>query len=95
MRMLEGDVEIGQQPVRRVGHQRDQVAHIWVGIDVVQPHPCAELSQFAGEIKDMAAHLAVFPRVCVILAIKPVGAGVLADYKQLAHAAFDQFLRLA
>ena len=59
MGVLEGDVEIGQdQPL---GHQRDQLAHMRVGVDVVQPHPGAEPAQFAGEVGDMGAHLAPLP----------------------------------
>ena len=37
MRMLERYVQIGQdQPL---SHQRDQIAHMGIGIDIMQPHP--------------------------------------------------------
>ena len=89
MRMLEGHVEIGQhQPVR---HQRNQVAHMRIGIDVVQPHPCAEAAQIAGEVGDMRA---VAPFLGVA-AVESVGGGVLRDHQQFAHAGFDQPLGLA
>ena len=94
MRVLEGDIKVGQQPIFRVGHQRNQLAHMRVGIDVMQTHPRVQTPQFARQIKDVAAHLAVFPRVQIILAVQPIGAGVLADHQKLAHTGFDQLFRL-
>jgi len=66
-----------------------------VGIDVVQPHPSTQLAKLAGQIGDMAAHLAVFPRVHVVFAVQPVGAGVLTDDQQFLHACLDQLFSLA
>ena len=47
--MLEGDVEIRQHAalVRRA-HQRDQIVHMRVGVDVVEAGPDAQLSQPTG-----------------------------------------------
>ena len=42
-RVLERDVEIGEDLA--LGHQRDDLVDMRVGIDVVQPHPGAELAQ--------------------------------------------------
>ncbi len=51
--VLERDVEIGQDQALR--HQRDQVAHMRIGIDVVQPHPGPEAAQIARQIGDVGA----------------------------------------
>ena len=53
------------------------------------------MPQLTRQIGDMAAHLAVFPRVHVIFAIQPVGGGILRDHQQLAHAIIDQLFGLA
>ena len=52
-RVLERDVEIGQHLAFR--HQRDDLVDVRVGIDVVQPHPDAELAEFAREIEEFRA----------------------------------------
>lgn len=75
--MLKRDIEVGQHAILWVRHQRDQIAHMGVGVHIMQPHPRAQLAQLAGQIGDVAAHLAVFPRMHVILAIQTIGAGVL------------------
>ena len=57
MGVLERNVEIGQdQPL---GHQRDQLAHMRVGVDVMQPHPGAQPPQIARQIGDMGAVAAI------------------------------------
>ena len=65
----------------------------------MQPHPQlirrGQLAQFAAEILDMAAHLTVFPGVHIVLAVQPVGRGVLRNHQQFAHARIHQLLRLA
>ena len=43
----------------------------------------------------MAADLALFPGVHVVLAIQPIGRGILADHQQFAHARVHQLFRLA
>ena len=58
-RVLERDVEIGQHLA--LGHQRDDVVDMRVGIDVMQPHPDAEFAQRACKIDELGAHLAVAP----------------------------------
>ena len=37
-----------------LGHQRDQLADVRVGVDVVQAHPGAERAELAGEVGDVA-----------------------------------------
>ncbi len=73
--VLERDVEIGKDfPLR---HQRDDVIDMRVGIDVMQPHPDAEFAEFAREIDELGAHLALAPLACGIFEIDAVGRGVL------------------
>ena len=63
---------------------------MWVGVDVMQAHPCAEAAQIAGKIGDMGT---VVTLGCVF-DINTVGRGVLADDKEFAHARLDQIFRL-
>ena len=73
MSVLKGNIEIGQdQPL---SHQRDQMAHMRVRVDIMQPHPSAQLPQFAGQIGDMRAQISLGSR----LNINAIGAGVLGD----------------
>ena len=51
--MLERNVEIGQHLA--LGHQRNHVVDMRVGIDVVQPHPDAEFAERACEIDEFRA----------------------------------------
>ena len=91
--MLEGDVEVGEdQPV---GHQRDDVVDVRIGIDVMKPDPGAELAQLAGEVGHVGADFFAFPRPCFVAEVDAVGAGVLADDQQLLRARSDEFLRFA
>ena len=48
--VLERDVEIGQHLA--LGHQRDDLVHMRIGIDVMQPHPGAELAERARQIEE-------------------------------------------
>ncbi len=93
MAVLERDVEVGQDAA--LGHQRDQLADVRVGVDVVEPHPGAEGAELAGEVGDVAADRAAAPVVGVVAAVGAVGGGVLADDEELAHAGRDQPLGLA
>ena len=66
-----------------------------VGIDVMEPHPCAKLAHFPGEIGDVGPDGAILPRAFVMLAVHPIGRGVLADHEKLPHPRLDQLFRLA
>ena len=79
----------------RVGHQRDQVAHMRVGVDVVQADPCPEFAQIACQIEDVGSGLAVAPRVRAYLRSSAVGGGVLGNDQQFFDASLDQLFRLA
>ena len=74
--MLEGNVEIGQDLA--LGHQRDDLVDMRIGIDVVQAHPGPELAELAGEVEEARPHLAIAPEARLILEVDAVGAGVLA-----------------
>ena len=89
MGMLEGDVEVRQDAA--LGHQRDEVAHMRIGVDVMQADPCPEVAQVTGEVGDMGAVAAGFG----VLGIDPVGGGVLADDEQFLHPVLDQLLGFA
>ena len=87
--VLEGDVQIGQdQPL---GHQGDQVAHMGVGVDVMQTHPRPERAQITGQIGDMGAVAALFG----MFDVNAVGRGVLADDQEFPDAVRHQPLCLA
>jgi hypothetical protein len=66
-----------------------------VGIDVVQPHPSAQLAQFSRQISDVATHLAILPPVHIVFTIKAIGAGVLRDHEQFLDPSLNQFFSLA
>src|SRR6516165_9178568 len=92
-RMLKRDVEIGQHLA--LCHQRDDLVHMRVGVDVVQPHPGAELAKCAGEIEKFRPHLAPLPRARRIFEVDPVGRSVLRNNQKLLHARGDEALGLA
>ena len=78
-----------------LGHQRDDLVDMRIGIDVVQPHPDAEFAERARQIDEFRAHLAVAPLARGVFDVDAIGGGVLRDDQQLLHAGFDQFLGLA
>src|SRR5262245_64785999 len=60
-----------------------------VGVDVMQPHPGAELAKCAGEIEKFRPHLAPLPRARRIFEVDPVGRSVLRNNQKLLHARGD------
>ena len=70
--VLERDVEIGQHLA--LGHQRDHVVDMRVGIDVMQPHPGAEFAERPRQIEEAGAHLAALPVACRVFDVDPIGA---------------------
>ena len=83
-RVLEGDIEIGQHLA--LGHQADDLVDMRVGVDILQPHPGAELAEFFGEVEEFGADLAVLPRALGIFDIDAVGRGVLRNDQQFLDA---------
>ncbi len=90
--VLERDIEIGENLA--LGHQRDDVVDVRVGIDVVEPGPGAELAQGAGEIEEAGLERRALPGALRIFQVEAVGAGVLADDQQFLHAGLHQALGL-
>ena len=91
--VLERDVEIGQHLA--LGHQRDDLVDVRVGVDVVEPDPGAELAELPGEVEEARAHLPVAPEARLVLHVDAVGAGVLRDDEDLLHAGLHEPLGLA
>ena len=91
--MLEGNVEIGQDLA--LGHQRDDLVDMRIGIDVVQAHPGAERAELVGEIEEARPHLAIAPEARLILEVDAIGARVLGDDEELLHPGAHQPLGLA
>ena len=91
--VLERDVEIGQHLA--LGHQRDDLVDMRVGVDIVQPHPGAELAELLGEVEEFGADLAVAPRALGVFDVDAIGRGVLRDDQQFLDAGLDQPLGLA
>ena len=91
--MLERNVEVGQdQPV---GHQRNQLAHVGVGVDVVQAHPwlvvAAQAAKITREVGDVGAMAAIFG----VFDVDAVSRRVLANHQQFFNAILDQLFSLA
>ena len=91
--MLEGNIEIGQHEA--FGHERDDVVNMGVRVDVMEADPCAELAEFAGEIDEFGADLAIFPLACGIFDVETVGGRVLRDDEEFLDASIDEFFRFA
>jgi len=91
--VLEGNIEIGQHEA--FGHQRDDIINMGVGIDVMEADPCAELAEFAGEIDEFGADLAIFPLACGIFDVETVGGRILRDDEEFLDASIDEFFRFA
>ncbi len=87
VRVLEWHVQIGQD--QAVRHQRDQLAHMRVGIDIMQAHPRPEAAKVTRQSCDM-----LFRAPLCILPIDPIGAGVLADHQKLLHTCLDKLFGL-
>ena len=76
------------------GHQRDDLVHVRIGIDIVQPHPYAETAERLREFDHARLERLASPEAGTVLHVHAVGAGILRDDEQLAHAALYQVFRL-
>ncbi len=95
--MLKRNVEIGQdQPV---GHQRDDLIDMGVGIDIVEANPAVhrrhDLAQFAGEVGHVGDDLLPLPHARFAADVDAIGRGVLADHQQFLRPRLDQLFSLA
>ena len=91
--VLERNVEVGQHLAVR--HQRDHVVDMRVGIDVVQPHPDAELAQLARKVEKFCPHLATLPWARRVFDVDAVGRRILRNDEKLLDPGGDQPLGLA
>ena len=93
--MLERDVEIGEdQPL---GHQRDDLVDVRIGIDVVEPHPAGSPSLPSSRARSVmwARTSLALPRPRLVADVDAIGRRVLADDQQFLGAGGDQLLGLA
>jgi hypothetical protein len=90
--VLERNVEVGQDAPFR--HQRDDLVHVRVRVDVMQPYPGAQLAQPAAQVEEARLVFAVAPAAGRVLQVRAVGAGVLRDDEQLLHPGLHQLLAL-
>ena len=88
--VLEGDVEVGEDLA--LGHQRDDVVDVRIGIDVVQADPGAEIAERLAQIEEAGLERLALPRALGIFDVEAVGAGVLADDEQFLHARLHEAL---
>ena len=79
--VLEGDVEIGEDFALR--HQRQHLIDMRIGVDIMQPHPGAELRQRFAKLRQPRLHRAAAPLAFGIFDVEAVGACVLADDQEL------------
>ena len=91
--MLEGNVEIRQHAA--LGHQRQNLVDMGIGIDIVQAHPDAERAERLGEAQEARLVILSAPGALGVAEIEPIGARVLRDDEKLLHAGGDEPLRLA
>ena len=89
-RVLERHVEVGQDLAFR--HERDHFVDVRIGIDVVQPHPDAELAERARELGHARLQRPAAPEAGAVFDVHAVGARVLRDDEQLLHAGLHQVL---
>ena len=78
-----------------VRHERDDLVHMRVGVDVMQPHPDAELAERARKVEEFSPHLAAFPIAGSVFQVDPIGRRVLRDDEEFLDAGGNQPFRLA
>ena len=59
------------------GHQRDDLVHVGIGVNIVQAHPYTELSQRLAQFLHARFQRAAIPEAGAVFAVDAVGAGVL------------------
>ena len=90
--VLERDIEVGKHAASR--HQRHDLVYMGVGVDVMQPHPGAELAQLAGEVDEFGPHLAVPEGARCVAQVEAIGTGILRNDEKLFDASIYQPLGL-
>ncbi|MND87656.1 hypothetical protein D3C80_796630 [compost metagenome] len=90
--MLQRYVQVGQYLA--IAHQRDDVIHVRVGVDVVQAHPDVELGQLLAQGHHAGLDRHAVVETGAVLDVHAVGGGVLGDDQDLLHAGLFQALGL-
>ena len=67
---------------------------MWVGINVVEPHPRPERSDDPAEISDSGWRGPVLIGAFPVLQVRALGARILGHHQQLLNASVHQALRL-
>ena len=91
--MLEWHVEVGEHFAVR--HQRDDVIDVRIGIDVMQPHPDAELAERAGEIDEFGPNFLALPFARGVFHVDAVGRCILGNDQEFLDPGGAQPLGLA
>ena len=91
--MLKRDVQVGQH--QALGHEWQDVIHMRVWVDIMQPHPDAELAEFLHQFGHVCLDGPAIHEIGAVPKIHPIGAGVLGDDQNLFHARFHEGLGLS
>ena len=94
--VLERHVQVRQHAAS--GHDGQQLIHMRVGVDVMQPHPGAVGGGQLGQLRTQLGHAGLdrstVKKAGAVLHIHAVSAGVLADHQQLFDTVLKQCPRL-
>src|SRR3984957_10406997 len=82
--MLERHVDIGQH-VAAI-HERNRLVDMRIGVDILQPDPGAERTQFARDVEKARGDLPVAPTALGVFKVEAIGARVLRDDNELLDA---------
>ena len=92
MRVLQRYVQVGHDAT--LGHQRNDGIDMRIRIDVVQAHPgavrCGQFAQGFDELGHVGLDRTAVPETGAELDIDAIGAGVLRNHQQFAHAGLEQ-----
>ena len=96
MGMLERNVQVRKDAA--LGHQRQHLVHVRVGVDVMQAHPgpvrLGQQGQPLAQVHQPRLDGLAVPEAGTVLDVHPVSAGVLADDEQLLDTRVEQRPRL-
>ena len=90
--VLKRDVEIGQDLA--LGHQRQHLVDMRIGVDIVQPDPGAEATECRAQIVEPRLERLAAPVARREFQVDAVSAGILADDEKLTDAARNELLGL-
>ena len=91
--MLERHIDVGQH-IAAV-HERNRFVDMRVRVDILQPDPGAERTQFARDVEEARGDMAVPPWALGVFDVESIGARVLRDDDELLDARFDEPLGFA